>query len=307
LIYLKLFLTAFFWGGTFIAARVIAGDVGPYSAAFMRFAVASVLLIPLLWKEEGVLPAVKGKQIIFLLLLGMTGAFAYNIFFLKGMKLVEAGRAAVITANNPIFIALFAAIFFKEKLTWVKIAGIVLSVAGALIVISKGSPGSILAGNVGWGELLIFGCVASWVAYSLIGKAVMTDLSPLAAVTYSCVAGAALLLIPACQEGVTTGLFRFSVVDWFGILYLGIFGTVVGFVWFYQGIKAIGPTKAGQFINFVPVHGIILASLVLGEHVTLSLLVGTLLVVCGVYLTNTQVSICRKIPFRSNAHAARSR
>ena len=267
MIYLKLLLTAFFWGGTFIAGRVIAGDVGPYSAAFLRFAIASVLLLPLLWKEEGGLPAIRGKQVIPLVLLGMTGAFAYNIFFLKGMKLVEAGRAAVITANNPIFIALFAALFFKERLTWVKIAGILFSVAGAVIVISKGSPGSIFAGNAGWGELLISGCVASWVA-SLIGKAVMTDLSPLAAVTYSCVAGAALLLIPACQEGVTRELFRFSGVDWFGILYLGVFGTVVGFVWFYEGIKAIGPTKAGQFINFVPIHAIILASLVLGEPVT---------------------------------------
>ncbi|MFH1124156.1 MAG: DMT family transporter [Pseudomonadota bacterium] len=286
MIYIKLLLTAFLWGGTFIAGRYIARDVGPYSAAFLRFAVASVLLLALTWKEEGRLPSLKKEQVIPLLLLGVTGAFAYNIFFLKGLKLISAGRASVIIANNPIMIALFSALFFKDKLNWMKIGGIATSVTGAVIVISKGNLGLMVSGGLGWGEVFILGCVGSWVSYSLIGKTVMTKLSPLVAVTYSCVAGAALLLIPACLEGLVGDLFLYSKMDWMCILYLGIFGTVLGFVWYYEGIRALGPTKAGQFINFVPISAIIFAFLILGEPITLSLLVGTVFVVCGVYLTN---------------------
>lgn len=61
---------------------------------------------------------------------------------------------------------------------------------------------------------------------------------------------------------------------------------MIGFVWYYEGVKKIGPVKAGLFINFVPIWGVTLAFLILAEPVTLSLLIGTVLVVSGVYLTN---------------------
>jgi drug/metabolite transporter (DMT)-like permease len=70
---------------------------------------------------------------------------------------------------------------------------------------------------------------------------------------------------------------------------LGIFGTVIGFVWYYQGIKAIGPTRAGQFINFVPMSAIVLAFLLLNEPLTSSLLLGALFVITGVYITNAKI------------------
>jgi drug/metabolite transporter (DMT)-like permease len=286
-VYLKLLFTAVCWGGTFIAGRVVAKDVGPFSAAFLRFAVAAILLMLITWKRQGRLHPLGKRQFISVILLGMTGVFAYNVFFFKGLKLIHAGRASLIIANNPVFIALFAALFFKERLNFMRAAGIATSVIGAIIVISRGHLSEIVGGNLGIGELYIFCCVAAWVAYSLIGKSVMTDLSPLSSVSYSSMFGAAALFIPAYFEGVTKNLFQYSAVDWVAILYLGVFGTVVGFVWYYEGIKAIGPTKAGQFINFVPVSAVLLAFFILGEPVTLSLLTGGIFVVSGVYLTNT--------------------
>jgi drug/metabolite transporter (DMT)-like permease len=284
--YLKLLLTALFWGGTFIAGRLIADRVGPFSAAFLRFAVASCLLFVLTVRHEGRLPRISGEQFIGLFFLGMTGVFAYNALFFKGLQLITAGRASLIIANNPVFIALFAALIFKDKLTWLKAAGILLSVTGALIVLSKGDLAVLLQGGVGWGEILIFGCVASWVAYSLIGKAVMKNLSPLVSVSYSSFIGTAALLIPALAEGMATSVMDYGFRDWICIFYLGLFGTVLGFVWYYEGIKALGPTRAGQFINFVPVCAILLAFFILGEPVTLSLLVGAAFVISGVSLTN---------------------
>ena len=152
LIYLKLLLTAIFWGGTFVAGRSLVQNVGPFSAAFFRFAVASVFLVALTWKMEGKLAFLKSSQILPVLLLGLTGVFLYNLFFFKGLKLIEAGRAAIIIANNPIFIAVFSAIFFKEKLGAVKIAGILISVSGAIVAISRGNLAQLLQGNLGWGE-----------------------------------------------------------------------------------------------------------------------------------------------------------
>jgi len=285
LIYLKLLLTAIFWGGTFVAGRSLAQNVGPFSAAFFRFAIASVFLVFLTWKIEGKLSALKKSQILPVLLLGMTGVFCYNLFFFKGLKLIEAGRAAIIIANNPIFIAIFSAVFFKEKLNAVKTAGIMISVSGAIVAISRGNLAELLQGNLGWGEFYIFLCVASWVVFSLLGKAVMSGLSPLASVTYSSLTGTIMLFIPAFREGLTNCI-HYSMSDWWNIFYLGFFGTVLGFVWFYEGINQIGPTKAGLFINFVPISAILSAYLILDEPLTISLLIGTILVTAGVYLTN---------------------
>ena len=285
LIYLKLLLTAIFWGGTFVAGRSLAQNVGPFSAAFFRFAIASVFLVFLTWKIEGKLSALKRSQILPVLLLGVTGVFCYNLFFFKGLKLIEAGRAAIIIANNPIFIAIFSAVFFKEKLNAVKTAGIMISVSGAIVAISRGNLAELLQGNIGWGEFYIFLCVASWVVFSLLGKAVMSGLSPLASVTYSSLTGTILLFIPAFREGLTNCI-HYSMSDWWNIFYLGFFGTVLGFVWFYEGINQIGPTKAGLFINFVPISAILSAYLILDEPLTISLLIGTILVTAGVYLTN---------------------
>ena len=232
LVYIKLLLTAFIWGGTFIAGRIVAQNVEPYSASFLRFAVASVCLVFLTWKMEGNFPALKKKQIIPVILLGMTGIFLYNIFFFKGLKIIGAGRAALIIANNPVFITLLASYFFKERLNIFKLAGVAISVTGAVVVISRGNPLEILSGGLGWGELYIFCCVLSWVAFSLIGKSVMSDLSPVVAITYSSIAGAAFLFIPAWFEGIAFKMFTYSISDWLGILYLGSFGTALGFVWY---------------------------------------------------------------------------
>jgi len=288
LVYIKLFLTAIFWGGTFIAGKMLADNVGPFSAAFLRFLVASAFLVPLTWRMEGRLPKVSRDKIIPIALLGLTGVFSYNALFFKGLQLIDASRASIIIANNPIFITIFSALIFKETLTPLKTAGVLISVTGAVVVISKGDLSIIFSGGIGWGELFIFGCVASWVTYSLIGKSVMSNLSPLASVSYSAVIGAALLLGPAIAEGMAADISHYQIKDWMSIVYLGVFGTVLGFVWYYQGIRSIGPMKASLFINFVPISAIIMAHFILHEPITPSLAIGTVFVCTGVYLTTRQ-------------------
>jgi drug/metabolite transporter (DMT)-like permease len=83
-IYLKLLLTAVIWGGTFIAGRIVAQSVGVYSAAFLRFVVATFCSMLLIYKTEGGLPKLKLLQVFWIILLGLSGVFAYNIcFFLE--------------------------------------------------------------------------------------------------------------------------------------------------------------------------------------------------------------------------------
>ncbi len=284
--YIKLVLTAIFWGGTFIAGRTIAGSVHPISAAFLRFTIASFFLLILTKKMEGKLPTLKKSQIVPVILLGLIGVFAYNILFFTGLQYIPAGRASLIIATNPIFISLLSAVFFKENLTLIKCIGIVISVLGAIIVISNGRITDFMSYNFGKGEIFICCCVVTWVSYSLIGKAVMNGLSPVASVCYSSVIGTVFLSVPAIFNGLIHDIGLYSATDWLCLFYLGFFGTVLGFFWYYEGIKEIGPMKASVFINFVPISAIILAYFILGEPVTPSLFIGAVLVISGVYATN---------------------
>ena len=273
-------------GGTFVAARVVTQHVEPFSASFLRFVVASFFLILLAGKRKASFLLLKKNQLLPAILLGMTGIFTYNVFFFMGLKTVTASRASLIVATNPVFISLFSVLLFKERMNAGKVMGIILCLAGAAIVISHGDMTEIFRGKLGWGEVYILGCVASWVAYSLIGKVIMKDLSPLHAITYSCLIGTLALFFPAWQEGIYEQVMTYTAIDWTGIFYLGFFGTVLGFLWYYEGIQVIGPSRAAVFINFVPVSGVLLGWLLLDESINLSLLTGAALVIGGVYLTN---------------------
>jgi len=265
--YVKLLLTAIFWGGTFIAGRVITQSVDPYSAAFLRFFIAATILLFLVYKREKGFPRLNFWQFLQVILLGLTGVLAYNVFFFKGLKIIPAGRAALIIATNPVFISLLSALFFKEKLRWIQGIGIIISVIGAMIAITNGNLATFLNEKLSWGDAFIFVCVICWVAYSAV-------------------VGAIGLFIPALYHNMVEKITSLSLVAWTGLFYLAVFGTVIGFIWYYQGIKLIGPSKAGLFINFVPISAIFLAFFILQEPITISLFLGTFMVSSGVYFTN---------------------
>lgn len=286
--YLSLILTMLLWGGTFIAGRLLAGSVEPASAAFLRFLIASaaMLVVTRLVDKKFILPPV--KMWLPLITLGMTGVFAYNVFFFNGLHHISAGRAALIVASTPLVITLFAAFFFRERLTSLKAFGVLLSLIGAITVISNGQPSSLLTGGFGTGEKALVGCVLSWSAYSLIGRSVLRTLTPLTAVCYSSLIGTLLLSVPAAREGLFHHLSTLSPQDWISLIYLGLGGTALGFSLYYQAIKKIGATRAGIFINLVPVFSILLSWLILGESIKSIVLIGGGLVLFGVALTNYQ-------------------
>ena len=130
----------------------------------------------------------------------------------------------------------------------------------------------------------MFGAISSWAAYTIIGRVALKNLTPIAATTYATLWGLAFLACGAASESIDWSAFTWQV--WASIVYLGAFGTVIAFIWYYEGVKALGPSRTAVFNNLVPAFGIVLALLVLGEPILLSMVVGGLLVIMGVTLTN---------------------
>ncbi len=285
-IHLRLVLTMIFWGGTFVAGRLLAEELHPYTAASFRFLLASLMLLAVVFFRDRSFPRLTGKQWIGMALLGLTGVFFYNILFFTGLQTVEAGRASMIIAVNPVVTTLLAILLFRERFSIAGGIGMVLSVCGALIVISRGQPGTILAGNIGVGELCIIGCVLSWSAYTLIGKHLLAGIEPLVAVAYSCTLGALYLTLLAMYTGHFMDVRLLSVKSAGCLLYFAFFGTTIGFIWFYNGVKQLGAGRASMYVNLVPVSGILFGNILLDERLESSLLFGGALVFLGLYLIN---------------------
>lgn len=285
-IYFKLVGSAVLWGGTWVAGRILGRYMGPFSAAFLRFALASAFLVFLTRRIEGHVPRLTRQNFPWLLLLAATGIFAYNALFFAGLRTVPAGRAALIVAAIPSVVALFSGLFFKESFGPAKMGGIVLSFCGVGLIVSGGDLGALLRQGLSGGDLCIFGCVAAWAAYTLAGKKAMERVAPYGAVTWSCILGAIMLLPPALAFGLLRDAAAAGPIAWGCLFFFGILATGFGFSWYYEGVRAIGPTKAGVFINLVPVTAVFLGWLLLGEPLAPSLALGGTLVLFGVWLTN---------------------
>ena len=288
-VYLKLAAVAFVWGATFIAGRTLAQEMPAMVVAAARFSVAAILLVILAWKMEGGLPRLSRSQMLATAALGLTGIFLYNLCFFGSLARIPAGRAALFVALNPIVTALAAAVILRERLTSRKWAGIAIAFVGAAIVITRGDLAGAMhdiSQSLGAGELMMLGGAVSWAAYTLIGRRALTNLSPIAATTYAALWGLLLLSIGAAGQLDEVNWAALTFKSAAAVGYLGVFGTVLGFVWYYEGVKAIGPSRASVFNNLVPVFGVTLGALLLGEAILVSMVVGGLLVVAGVTLTN---------------------
>ncbi len=284
--YISLVFTTLFWGGTFIAGRILAGHVSPASSAFIRFAIATIALFFFTLAHERRLVIPPKQKWLPLVFLGLTGVFGYNVSFFTGLQYISAGRASLIIALNPLAITIGAFLWMREPLNYKQVIGILLSLLGAIFVISNGHPQEIFSSSFGKGELALLGCVISWVLYSLIGGTVLKVLSPLVSVFYSSLIGTILLLPLALHQGLLTNLPKIGLQDWLSLFYLGFFGTALGFSLYYRAIKRIGATRSGVFINLVPLFAILLSWFMLGETIKVIVIAGGIILLSGVTITN---------------------
>jgi len=289
-LYVKLTLVPMIWGGMFICGHIVAAEMPPATGALWRYVIASVaLLFAHLWMQ-GPLPRLSLRQSLGLILMGATGVAAYNLCFMVGMQTVPASRAALIANLNPALTVLGTACLFGETLTRQRIAGVLTALVGASVVLGHGNPLSILSGQVSVADLIIFVCALSWTAYTLIGKGVLQTLSPLSTTTYAALAGTALLAVAALlmPAPFAAGVLppKASLLGWLSLLFLGVPGTAVAFVWFSQGVRELGPTQAAVFVNLTPVFAVVQAFILLQERLEWSVATGGALVVAGVWLIN---------------------
>jgi drug/metabolite transporter (DMT)-like permease len=284
----KLLAVAFFWGGTWVAARIAVSEISPLATASWRFLLAALLLGGVLIHRDGwaSLTRWQRRDWIGVTALGASGIFLYNICFLYGLKFIEAGRGALVVALTPAVIALADWLIFGSPMSRRRFSGVIIAMLGCLLVVTRGDIHLLTSGAVGVGEVLILGCVVLWAAYTFIGRRVNQHISPLAATFGASLTGWVMLTIAALIDGSLFVLDRLQFDGAASIAFLGVLGTALSFTWYAAAVRDIGPTRAGMFINLVPVFGVLLGALILHERLAFATYLGGAIVILGVLTLN---------------------
>lgn len=192
-------------------------------------------------------------------------------------------------ALNPAVIGLASWWLFKERLGAAKVVGIAVCLAGAALVIVSRNPQLLQGASSTWrGDVLIFGCVLGWGIYSLFSRALNQSLGPLQTVTWSVLLGTLMLTLVTAFTGRFTveGLASLHWPQVLSLVYLGVFGSALAYIGYYDGIRRIGATRAGVFIALNPLTAVICGALLLGEQLTLPMVLGGAVILLGIYLCN---------------------
>ncbi|MAH91228.1 MAG: hypothetical protein CMA11_05610 [Euryarchaeota archaeon] len=291
--HVKLLAVAIIWGVSWVAGRVAANEIPPFTAGWSRYVIAVVcFLIFLKLTKQWIVP--NRKQWKLIIIIGFLSTFLYQAFFMYGMKWTAAGDASLMITFNPLFTAILAVPFLGEKFDKRLGAGLLLAVSGVGVLAWYSPNVDIPVNERLLGDALIGLSALSWAFTTILMKKAMTGddaMSPLHLTVWSSVAGL-LIQTPATiweysQVGFPTGA---SNEAWSWLVFLAIFSTVLSYVWFADGIRKIGAGKTAFYVYLVPIFGIFSGWLLLDEKLGLSLAVSFMLIVSGVYLAQSKES-----------------
>jgi drug/metabolite transporter (DMT)-like permease len=284
-IYALLALMPLFFASNLVIGRASTGLVEPWTLAFWRWMIATLLLLPFAWRElaaewRGLL-RVSGD----LLILGVLGMLICGGLVYVSLHATTATNATLLYTGSTLVIVVLDAIYFGALLTPVRIAGLIVGFLGVATIVLQGEPMRLITLELNWGDLGIAVCSISWAIYSvMLKKERLRRLPSVALFAAISLAGALTLAPPMLYEAVAFGAVPSGSRAWLSILALAIIPSVLAYGIFQIGVREVGPSVTGVFLYFIPVYGVVLAALSLGESFHVYHALGLVLVVGGVVL-----------------------
>jgi len=279
---LALALAALFWSGNFSAGRALRGHVDPVTLNFLRWLIALVLVAPFIRRSMAASLPVLRREWRLILALGTTGIASFHTLVYLALQTTTATNALLMLSLAPIVTLLGSAVFGMEHPTNRQIGGALISIVGAGVLITRGNLTGILSQGFNAGDLWMLLAVVIWAAYSLLLRRRPADL-PSPVVLAASIAAALTMMVPVLILAAPTpiaSLRSFPVL--LSIAYIALFASAIAFLFWTYGVSRLGPTRAGQFVNLMPIFGAGLAFAVLGEVPTLPQVAGAALVLSGI-------------------------
>jgi drug/metabolite transporter (DMT)-like permease len=271
-------------GTAYVGAKLALQGVGPFTTAFLRFLIACIICWPILIFTHGVQPVHKSSILSFIAFGLFQTTFYFGLQYV-GLQYTTADNTALIVNCRPLFVALFAVIFYKERFTIYQWLAFLLAFFGVLIVLYN--PGTAYMPNHLFGDFLIVLNALSGAIGIMFGKKLLKEYKPFTILVYQITVGMLGLLPMALFE--SGGHISFSQVAWGPIIFLAIFSTAIAQTFFNWGLSRLPVSSTSVYFFIIPVINIILAHFMFNEPITWLLLLGGTLILVGAYFVNFKV------------------
>lgn len=275
------------WGSNFVAMKYLLRSIDPVELLLLRLMLGSLIFGVVLLASSRSLPRFSRREWGQLAIIGTLGISINVSAVAFGTRLIPAGLASLIVTSNPVFTALLSRAVLGESLTRRKVLGILIAFGGFLIVLLWGGPDATFSLDNSLGVLITLAGPSAWALYTILSKPYVSRCPPTQFAGIVTIIGA----LPAMplllyDHRIFGDVTRFSLNDWLATLVSTGLALVLSYTLWYRGLRVLQPTQVAIYIYMVPVFGVVGAWLLLGEPVTIFLLLGGMTILLGVVLTN---------------------
>jgi len=271
--------TAFIWGLSFLSIKTAMNVIPPISLGLIRFIIACLILLALFAAKRR-MPRLAMKDLPLMAGTGLLGVTLYFIGENNGVKLLSASEASIIVGTIPVLTMLAERVFTRSRLTTGQYAGAGLSAVGVSLIVVE----SLRLSPAPLGYLYMTLAALSWVGYAFVTRPLLIKYESLEVTFWQSLFGAIGFVPFALFERVEWAAVTPVIV--LNVLYLGVFCSAIGYLFYVSSLKALGAGVSSVFINLIPVVSVAASFLILGERLSPVQLAGGAVAVGGVYLAS---------------------
>jgi drug/metabolite transporter (DMT)-like permease len=273
---------------TAIKYIIYGGFAKPFAINIIRVGVSAILFWALYFFKP-VKSVVKKRDIARFALCALTGIAINQLFFVKGLSLTYSVHAVLLMLTTPILITIFAVWVLKERLNNLKIAGLLLGITGAVILVTS-KENSGFATNVFQGDLLVLLNAVAYTFYFILVKPLMKNYNPVAIMRIIFTTGFFMMLPFCLQEFNEIKWQAFTPLAWLNLCLVAFTGTFLAYLWNVYGIKILGASVAGSYIYLQPFFAAVIAYIFMGERITANKMIAAACIFLGVYCCNKKIN-----------------
>ncbi len=283
--YILLSITALCWAGNAIVGRLAAGHIPPVTLAFLRWFFAFLLLLPFAWKHLVRDWRQIRKALPLMIVISVTGIGAFNTLQYWSLEYTQALNTLLLQSAAPLIVAVWSLILLGVRLTLAQASGVLLSLAGVLVILLHGDITTLSAISFNKGDLIFTVALIIFALYSVLTLK-RPPMHGLSFATFTFGAGAATLVPLLIWELHARPVMALDGPNLLTLFYVAVFPSIVAYLCFNRGVQLIGANRAAPFFHVVPVFGSVMAIVFLGEHPELFHIFGFALVLTGVFVAS---------------------
>lgn len=280
--YLIIIVTFIIWGTQHPALKILSGKMSPILFNLLRYSFAGLTLFPFVLRNK---IKIDRGDLTKIAALGFIGIFLFGILNIVGVRLSTATNNAILLNSWPLLLVFIAPVLIDEKITKKAMIGTVLGFIGVIAVVTNGNNIiGLIQSEFFRGNLLIVLSGLCLAIYSTLSKKYIEKYGGLAVTFFAIAAGSILLLALSIASGEISGLSHISLSSLLLVLWIALPTTALTYVVWFKSIDKIGLVKTSSFFFLIPISGILTSNIFLKEPITIFTVIGTLLILAGVYI-----------------------